>query len=61
MVRYSRLGTASMSQHIGAPERLHEEKTERGGALRHGVAGQFSHAKQVSLKLPDLFGTELVG
>jgi hypothetical protein len=53
-------GERDVLQHIGALERLHEEKTERGGALRHGVAGQFPHAKQVSLKLPDLFGTEFV-
>ena len=46
--------------HIGAPERLHEEKPERGGALRYRVPGQLSRAKQVGLKLPDMCGAELV-
>jgi hypothetical protein len=48
-------------QHVGAFERLHEEKTQRGGALRDGVAGQFPHTEQVSLKLADMLGSELVG
>src|ERR1035437_4429302 len=50
-----------MLQHVGALERLHEQETERGGALRDGLSGQFPFRKQVSLELADLLGPEFLG
>ena len=54
-------GEGDVVQHVGALERLDEQKPERGGPLRHRVGGQFSHAEQVSLELADVLESELVG
>ena len=54
-------GERNVLQHVGALERLDEEKTERGGPLRHGVGRQFPHAEQVSLILADMLGSEFSG